>query len=91
MIFSSYFVEAHAEPSSGPRARDESKKLGHRVTQSCLKGGDHRAGLERFFALVHVEVLTIDKAIEIFMAGAIALDNEALQILQMAGLGRARF
>ncbi len=72
--------------------RDASGPLPSDVDALVVGLGPVGATIANLLGLYGVRVLVVDKATEIFMAPrAIALDNEALRVLQLAGFGDGDF
>ena len=79
------------ESAEGPKASGGSEKSSPRLPAEIdvliVGFGPVGATIANLLGLYGVKALVVDKATEIFMAPrAIALDNEALRVLQLAGL-----
>lgn len=73
-------------------AKTKSTDLPAEVHVLVVGFGPVGAAIANLLGLYDVRALVVDKATEIFMAPrAIALDNEALRVLQLAGLGEGDF
>lgn len=88
-------VDLHANaPQADAAGADGAPQSGiaSQVDVLVVGFGPVGATIANLLGLYGVDVLVVDKAVEIFMAPrAIALDNEALRILQLAGVGEGDF
>jgi 3-(3-hydroxy-phenyl)propionate hydroxylase len=86
-------METHPHPGGSPAARSsQGYALPEKVDVLVVGLGPVGATIANLLARYGVQVLAVDKAHDIFTAPrAIALDNEALRILQMAGIAESDF